>query len=58
MIPGRKNDSPCTGICRISGTGGYCIGCFRTIDEITSWPHLGRKEKEKIYSEIEKRKKA
>lgn len=32
MIP-----SPCTGICRIDATTGWCEGCARTLDEIARW---------------------
>lgn len=28
--------SPCVGIC-IVGAEGYCIGCFRSRDELQSW---------------------
>jgi len=28
--------SPCVGIC-IVGAEGYCIGCFRTRDELADW---------------------
>jgi len=30
-------ESPCLGICAINQQHGACIGCFRTIDEITDW---------------------
>jgi len=30
-------DSPCTGVCRL-GTDQFCIGCGRTLGEITEWP--------------------
>jgi len=28
--------SPCVGICSL-GSDGWCIGCFRTLEEITGW---------------------
>jgi uncharacterized protein len=30
-------DSPCTGVCRL-GADQFCVGCGRTLDEITEWP--------------------
>jgi Predicted Fe-S protein len=33
--------SPCTGVCRIDGASGLCIGCLRTLDEIAAWGMLG-----------------
>lgn len=30
-------ESPCTGICQLADND-VCKGCFRTIDEIMTWP--------------------
>lgn len=29
-------DSPCIGVCTLHSTG-YCIGCWRSMDEISNW---------------------
>jgi predicted Fe-S protein YdhL (DUF1289 family) len=29
--------SPCIGICQLDDATGYCIGCGRTIEEISGW---------------------
>jgi hypothetical protein len=29
--------SPCVGICCV-GDDGVCIGCFRSVAELTAWP--------------------
>ena len=29
--------SPCINVCKMDAPGGLCVGCFRTIDEITVW---------------------
>ncbi len=29
--------SPCIGICQMDDASGYCIGCGRTIEEISGW---------------------
>lgn len=29
--------SPCIGVCMIDNESGSCLGCHRTIDEITDW---------------------
>lgn len=29
--------SPCINICKMDAANGLCVGCFRTIDEITVW---------------------
>jgi len=32
--------TPCTSVCRIHAPTGWCEGCLRTIDEITTWSRL------------------
>ena len=29
--------SPCINVCKMDAPCGLCVGCFRTIDEITVW---------------------
>jgi predicted Fe-S protein YdhL (DUF1289 family) len=36
--------SPCTGVCSIDEQG-LCIGCRRTLDEITRWGGMGDDER-------------
>ena len=45
--------SPCKGICILDSNDDYCIGCFRTISEITDWYKLPLSEKERIMKECE-----
>ena len=33
-----KPQSPCNQVCEIDEPSGYCIGCGRTLAEITAWP--------------------
>jgi predicted Fe-S protein YdhL (DUF1289 family) len=30
-------ESPCIDICRFDGRTGYCLGCFRTLEEARTW---------------------
>lgn len=48
--------SPCIKICELDYQTGYCIGCFRTIDEISHWTIYNDREKSAILSELETRK--
>ena len=34
--------SPCQNICVIHPDAKICIGCYRTIDEISAWSQLGK----------------
>jgi len=37
--------SPCTKVCRIDTGTGFCLGCWRTGEEIAAWPVLNAGEK-------------
>jgi len=40
--------SPCITVCKIDYESGYCIGCNRTIEEITNWGCFNDSQKKKI----------
>jgi predicted Fe-S protein YdhL (DUF1289 family) len=49
-------ETPCIQVCKLDPLTGYCLGCYRTIEEIAAWSRLNREEKRKIYRELDKRK--
>ena len=48
--------SPCTNICAIDYNVGFCMGCKRTIKEITTWSNLDEAKKKQILLKITDRK--
>jgi uncharacterized protein len=39
--------SPCSSVCQMHETAGWCKGCLRTLDEIATWgalPDAGKRE--------------
>jgi predicted Fe-S protein YdhL (DUF1289 family) len=46
--------SPCIKVCKLENN--YCIGCFRSIDEIRSWKNLSDEQKLIILDELFVRK--
>ncbi len=48
-------DSPCVKNCCLDKKD-VCIGCGRTVEEITRWGEAGDEEKRKILAAVEKRK--
>jgi hypothetical protein len=49
--------SPCVDICRLDA-GGLCVGCRRTIEEITEWSRASETRRREILSELQRRPKA
>lgn len=47
--------SPCTGVCRIDDSAGWCSGCHRTLDEIAAWPGAPAAFKRSVLARLDKR---
>ncbi|MGB3148898.1 MAG: DUF1289 domain-containing protein [Paracoccaceae bacterium] len=45
-------DSPCVKLCTIHPTERICLGCFRSIDEITSWSRMDNDQRRAIMAEL------
>jgi predicted Fe-S protein YdhL (DUF1289 family) len=41
-------ESPCIGICTIDESNGFCLGCYRTVDEIKAWFDMNQADKKKL----------
>jgi len=50
--------SPCTSVCRIDATTGWCEGCYRTIDEIAHWGLLDDDAKRAVWASLTGRRAA
>lgn len=44
--------SPCVKLCTIHPAERICVGCLRTIDEISSWSRLTPSERGAIMAEL------
>ena len=49
-------NSPCIKVCKIAPDTGFCVGCFRTIDEIRLWKKLTDVQRQDIMQLLEKRR--
>lgn len=45
-------DSPCVKLCVIHPEARLCVGCLRTIDEITTWSRLSADIRSAIMAEL------
>mgnify|MGYP001182539366 CR=1 FL=1 len=50
--------SPCKKICSVDKKLRLCVGCYRTLNEITLWTKLNDQKKKKIIFQLIIRKKA
>ena len=47
--------SPCIAVCKMDDASGYCIGCWRTIDEIIDWQMLTQAQKADVLDQLPER---
>lgn len=48
--------SPCVRICQIDRRTGWCLGCYRTGEEIGAWPGLDDSGKRALLARIAARR--
>jgi uncharacterized protein len=44
--------SPCVKLCVVHPEERICVGCFRTIDEISSWSRLSHEQRAQVMAEL------
>ena len=49
-------ESPCIRECRVDQVSGYCVGCFRTLREISYWETYTPVEQRRVMALIETRR--
>lgn len=50
--------SPCTNVCRMDAAGGWCEGCWRTLDEIVAWGTLDDAARRAVLARLPQRRAA
>ena len=48
-------DSPCTNVCKYDSKEEFCIGCYRTKQELQDWWIMTREQKLKTLKKLEER---
>jgi predicted Fe-S protein YdhL (DUF1289 family) len=50
--------SPCNNVCTMDPLTGWCVGCWRTLDEIAEWSVYSDDEKRDTWARIDARRSA
>ena len=48
--------SPCVAVCQIDRANGFCLGCWRTIDEISGWSGFDEERRLQIIAKLHGRR--
>lgn len=47
--------TPCVNVCQMDSRTRWCIGCGRTVDEITKWPKMTPYRQKAVVAELKRR---
>ena len=47
--------SPCICVCTMDPATGLCMGCYRTLDEITAWSDMSDADKRAVWQRLVER---
>ena len=47
--------TPCINICRMDEQNRFCIGCFRTLEELKRWSSMSEDQRLEIMAQLEAR---
>jgi uncharacterized protein len=50
--------SPCAGVCILHTETKFCLGCYRTVDEIAGWQAMSADEQHDLTAELAQRRAA
>jgi len=50
--------SPCAGVCILHTETKFCLGCYRTIDEIAGWQRMSADRQHAVMAELTQRRTA
>jgi len=56
FVPDNSVPSPCIAVCQIDDTSGYCLGCYRDVDEIREWLIMSGEEKRAVLARTTERR--
>lgn len=56
MVTMASLPSPCISICQIDPATGECLGCYRTRQEIASWPRLDDTSRLQLLEQLKDRR--
>jgi predicted Fe-S protein YdhL (DUF1289 family) len=48
-------ESPCIGVCQLAENQAVCVGCHRTLSEISAWHRLTDTEKFRVLTSVRER---
>ena len=49
-------ESPCIKICTLDAASGRCLGCGRTVNEISRWSAMSAAERTRVMNELPARR--
>jgi predicted Fe-S protein YdhL (DUF1289 family) len=50
--------TPCVKVCKLDLSAPFCVGCFRTLDEIARWRDFSDAQRQVVFEKLPERRSA
>jgi len=54
--PAKSAPSPCKAVCVMNTETGFCVGCYRTIEEIGGWTVMSHERRLEVLDNVRERR--
>ena len=48
-------ETPCIGVCTVDDKTGFCMGCFRSLEEIQNWWDMTDQQRSEVMQQLDQR---
>lgn len=48
-------ETPCIGVCTVDDKTGFCMGCFRSLEEIQNWWDMTDQQRSEVMQKLDQR---
>ena len=48
-------ETPCIGVCTMDDNTGFCLGCYRSLEEIQNWWDMSDEQRAQVMAQLDQR---
>ncbi|MFM8391032.1 MAG: DUF1289 domain-containing protein [Methylophilaceae bacterium] len=55
MMSAENIETPCIGVCTMDDNTGFCLGCYRSLEEIQNWWDMSDEQRAQVMAQLDQR---
>ena len=48
-------ETPCIGVCTMDDNTGFCLGCYRSLEEFQNWWDMSDEQRAQVMAQLDQR---